>query len=182
LRCLEGRPVHLRQRAAICTQTGVVTIAPLDQRCLNMAARRGLIRRGPSPCAASIAKETTMKLGAFSISLAVKDIEASRAFYEKLGFGKFGGNAAQNWLILKNGDHIIGLFQGMFEKNILTFNPGWDQDAKPVDGFTDVRELQRRLKASGVALTSEADESTTGPASFTMLDPDGNPILVDQHV
>lgn len=123
-----------------------------------------------------------MKLGAFSISLAVKDIEASRAFYEKLGFETFGGNAEQNWLILKNGDHIIGLFQGMFEKNILTFNPGWDQDANRIGGFTDVRELQRRLKASGIALTTEADESTTGPASFTLIDPDGNPILIDQHV
>ena len=123
-----------------------------------------------------------MNLGAFSVSLAVKDIEASRAFYEKLGFTTFGGNAAQNWLILKNGPHIIGLFQGMFEKNILTFNPGWDQDANSVDGFTDVRELQHRLKASGVALVSEADESSTGPASFSLLDPDGNPILIDQHV
>ena len=126
--------------------------------------------------------EQTMNLGAFSVSLAVKDIEASRAFYEKLGFTTFGGNAAQNWLILKNGEHIIGLFQGMFEKNILTFNPGWDQNANSVAGFTDVRELQRRLKASGVALVSEADESSTGPASFSLLDPDGNPILVDQHV
>ena len=123
-----------------------------------------------------------MNLGAFSVSLAVKDIEASRAFYEKLGFTTFGGNAAQNWLILKNGEHIIGLFQGMFEKNILTFNPGWDQNANSVAGFTDVRELQRRLKASGVTLVSEADESSTGPASFSLLDPDGNPILVDQHV
>ncbi len=123
-----------------------------------------------------------MQLGAFSISLAVKDIAASKAFYEKFGFTVFGGNAAQKWLILKNGDHIIGLFQGMFDKNILTFNPGWDQDAKLVPGFTDVRELQRQLKAKGVKLTTEADETTTGPASFTALDPDGNPILVDQHV
>jgi catechol 2,3-dioxygenase-like lactoylglutathione lyase family enzyme len=123
-----------------------------------------------------------MKLGAFSISLAVKDIEASRAFYEKFGFKIFGGNAAQNWLILKNGDHIIGLFQGMFEKNSLTFNPGWDSNANKVDGFTDVRELQRELKAQGVQLMTEADETTSGPASFVAIDPDGNPILVDQHV
>jgi catechol 2,3-dioxygenase-like lactoylglutathione lyase family enzyme len=123
-----------------------------------------------------------MELGAFSISLAVKDIEASRAFYEKFGFTVFGGDAAQNWLILKNGDAIIGLFQGMFEKNILTFNPGWDSDARSLDTFTDVRELQRRLKAQGVELQSEADESTTGPAHFIAVDPDGNPILVDQHV
>ncbi len=123
-----------------------------------------------------------MELGAFSISLAVKDIEASRIFYEKLGFKVFGGDASQNWLILKNGDCIIGLFQGMFEKNMLTFNPGWDSNAHPLQTFTDVRELQRQLKAQGVALMSEADESTTGPASFVAVDPDGNPILVDQHV
>jgi catechol 2,3-dioxygenase-like lactoylglutathione lyase family enzyme len=123
-----------------------------------------------------------MELGAFSISLAVKDIEASRAFYEKFGFKVFGGNASQNWLILKNGDHTIGLFQGMFEKNMLTFNPGWDINASKLDTFNDVRELQRQLKAQGVQLLSEADETTTGPASFVAVDPDGNPILVDQHV
>jgi lactoylglutathione lyase len=127
-------------------------------------------------------KEQRMELGAFSISLAVKDLEASRTFYEKFGFTVFGGDAAQNWLILKNGDHIIGLFQGMFAKNILTFNPGWDSSARMLDTFTDVRELQRQLKAQGVEFQSEADESTTGPASFVAVDPDGNPILVDQHV
>jgi catechol 2,3-dioxygenase-like lactoylglutathione lyase family enzyme len=123
-----------------------------------------------------------MQLGAFSISLAVKDLEASRAFYEKLGFTKFGGDADQHWLILKNGAHVIGLFQGMFEKNLLTFNPGWDQDAQAVEGFEDVRDLQRKLKAAGVELATEADETTTGPASFVLVDPDGNPVLVDQHV
>ena len=123
-----------------------------------------------------------MELGAFSISLAVKDLEASRAFYEKFGFEALGGDAAQGWLILKNGRHVIGLFQGMFDKNILTFNPGWDQGAQKLDSFTDVRELQRQLKAQGVQLEQEADESTTGPASFVAVDPDGNPILVDQHV
>jgi len=123
-----------------------------------------------------------MELGNFSVSLAVKDIKTSRAFYEKLGFAAMGGDVAQNWLILKNGAAIIGLFQGMFEKNILTFNPGWDSNAGKLDRFTDVRELQRRLKASGVALMSEADEATTGPASLMAVDPDGNPILVDQHV
>ncbi|MGB5211971.1 MAG: VOC family protein [Gammaproteobacteria bacterium] len=123
-----------------------------------------------------------MELGAFSISLAVKDLGASKAFYEKFGFEAIGGNAAQNWLILRNGDHTIGLFQGMFDKNILTFNPGWDKACNTLDNFTDVRELQRELKAQGVELTGEADESTTGPASFTAIDPDGNPILVDQHV
>lgn len=122
-----------------------------------------------------------MELGVFSVSLAVKDIEASRQFYEKLGFKTFGGNQAQNWLILKNGDHIIGLFQGMFEKNMLTFNPGWDSNAQNLPSFTDVRDLQRELKAQGVQLATEADETTTGPASFVVIDPDGNPILVDQH-
>jgi catechol 2,3-dioxygenase-like lactoylglutathione lyase family enzyme len=123
-----------------------------------------------------------MELGAFSISLAVKDLEASRSFYEKFGFTPFAGNASQNWLILKNGDHVIGLFQGMFEKNILTFNPGWDSSAQKVDHFTDIRELQRRLREQGVQFAQEADESTTGPASLIAVDPDGNPILLDQHV
>jgi len=123
-----------------------------------------------------------MELGAFSISLAVKDIVASRAFYEKFGFKVFHGEISQNWLIMKNGDHAIGLFQGMFEKNILTFNPGWDSNAQKLETFTDVRELQRQLKAQGVEFVSEADESTTGPASFIAVDPDGNPILFDQHI
>jgi catechol 2,3-dioxygenase-like lactoylglutathione lyase family enzyme len=123
-----------------------------------------------------------MQLGAFSVSLAVKDIEASRAFYQKLGFEPFGGDASQNWLILKNGDHVIGLFQGMFEKNMLTFIPGWDQCAQNVDAFTDVRDLQRQLAAKGVTFQQQADENSTGPASFVVTDPDGNPILVDQHV
>ena len=123
-----------------------------------------------------------MELGAFSISLTVKDIGASRQFYEKFGFAVFGGDASQNWLIMKNGDHVIGLFQGMFGKNMLTFNPGWDSSARELDAFTDVREIQRHLKAQGVALASETDEGSTGPASFVAMDPDGNPILVDQHV
>ena len=123
-----------------------------------------------------------MQLGAFSVSLAVKDLQASRSFYEKLGFTALGFGDGQSWLILKNGDHVIGLFQGMFEKNILTFNPGWDQNANPVGAFTDVRDLQRRLKAEGVELVQEANESTTGPASFMAVDPDGNPVLVDQHL
>lgn len=123
-----------------------------------------------------------MELGTFSISLAVKDLEASKKFYEKFGFKVFAGDQSQNWLILKNGDHVIGLFQGMFDKNIMTFNPGWNSNAQKLDTFTDVRELQRQLKAQGVQLVNEADESTTGPASFIAVDPDGNPILVDQHV
>lgn len=123
-----------------------------------------------------------MQLGAFSVSLAVKDISASKAFYEKLGFEVFTGDISQNWLILKNGAHVIGLFQGMFERNTLTFNPGWDSNAEKLGTFTDVRELQRLLKARGVELLTEADEGTDGPASFMVVDPDGNPILVDQHV
>ena len=125
---------------------------------------------------------TDVQLGAFSVSLAVKDIEASRSFYEKLGFVAFMGDATQNWLMLRNGDHVIGLFQGMFERNVLTFNPGWDDQARAVEKFTDVREHQRRLKSKGLKLTNEADESSTGPASFMVIDPDGNPVLIDQHV
>ena len=116
------------------------------------------------------------------ITLGVADLVRARAFYEKLGFVQIGGNEAQNWLILKNGSHVIGLFQGMFDKNILTFNPGWDQHAKKLPTFTDVRVLQSQLKAAGLTLVTEADEATTGPASFVVNDPDGNPILVDQHV
>jgi len=123
-----------------------------------------------------------MELGAFSISLAVKDIVASRAFYERFGFSVFAGHQDQNWLILKNGDAVIGLFQGMFDKNILTFNPGWDSAAQRLSSFTDVRDLQRQLKAEGIQPVQEADENTTGPASFVAVDPDGNPILFDQHV
>lgn len=122
-----------------------------------------------------------MNLGVFSISLAVKDIAASNDFYEKLGFTKFGGDQAQNWLIMKNGETVVGLFQGMFPNNILTFNPGWDSEAKNVDPFTDVRQLQRELRLKGLTFATEADESTSGPASFVITDPDGNTILVDQH-
>jgi lactoylglutathione lyase len=122
-----------------------------------------------------------MDLGAFSVSLAVKDLAASQAFYEKLGFTPFHGEAAQGWLVLKNGQTVIGLFQGMFEANILTFNPGWDQAAQPSDPFTDVREIQRRLREAGLSFDQEADESTSGPASLILTDPDGNQILVDQH-
>ena len=123
-----------------------------------------------------------MQLGTFSLSLAVKDIQVSKDFYEKFGFQVFGGDISQNWLILKNGDTTIGLFQGMFEQNSLTFNPGWDKNAQQLEEFTDVRQLQRLLKEQDVEFVSEADEDTTGPAHFIVLDPDGNPILVDQHV
>lgn len=123
-----------------------------------------------------------MELGAFSISLAVKDIKASKEFYEKLGFKVFGGNIDQNWLILKNGDTLIGIFQGMFDKNTLTFNPGWDGNAQKLDTFADVREIQRHLQGQGIAFEVAADETTTGPGYFMVMDPDGNPILVDQHI
>lgn len=122
-----------------------------------------------------------MQLGAFSISLAVKDLAKSKAFYEKLGFSKMEGDEEQNWLVLKNGSTVIGLFQGMFEKNMLTFNPGWDQGANPLERFTDVRQLQADLKTKNVHLESEVDEKGSGPGSFVVIDPDGNPILVDQH-
>ncbi|MFB7642409.1 VOC family protein [Peribacillus butanolivorans] len=122
-----------------------------------------------------------MKLGAFSVSLSVKDINKSKSFYEDLGFQVFGGDITQNWLIMKNESCIIGLFQGMFEKNILTFNPGWNENAENLNSFTDIRDIQNQLKENGIKILSEADETTEGPASFTIEDPDGNPILVDQH-
>lgn len=123
-----------------------------------------------------------MNLGAFSSSLAVQDIAVSLKFYQKLGFQEAGGDQSQNWLILRNGDVTIGLFQGMFERNVLTFNPGWNAQAEPLAAFDDVREIQQELKNQGLALTTEADTSTTGPASLMLIDPDGNPILIDQHV
>lgn len=123
-----------------------------------------------------------MKLGAFSISLAVKDIGVSRDFYTRLGFEVAGGDAAQGWLILRNGQSVIGLFQGMFDKNIVTFNPGWDQNAQALDSFDDVRAIQKHLRAAGLTLRSEADPDSKGPASITLTDPDGNPVLIDQHV
>ena len=123
-----------------------------------------------------------MVLGNFSVSLSVKNLEASRAFYEKLGFVQFAGDAKQNWLILRNGSAIIGLFQGVFERNSLTFNPGWDSECNKLPIFTDVRELQRRLRSAGIEPVTPADESSTGPASFIVIDPDGNPVIIDQHV
>lgn len=123
-----------------------------------------------------------MKLGCFSVSLSVKDLQASRAFYEKLGFEVYAGEMERNYLIMKNGDTNIGLFQGMFEGNILTFNPGWDQDAQPLADFEDVRDLQKKLKTAGVELHKEADEGSSGPDSLVFLDPDGNVIMLDQHV
>lgn len=123
-----------------------------------------------------------MKLGAFSVSLNVKNIQASKTFYETLGFSIFGGNIKSNYLIMKNGDSIIGLFQGMFEKNILTFNPGWDQNANALEAFDDVRTIQEHLKTNAIKLEKEADGNTSGPASILLYDPDGNTILIDQHV
>ncbi len=127
-------------------------------------------------------KQQPTTLGAFSISLAVRDLQASRDFYEKLDFAVVGGDPAHNWLILRNGTVTLGLFKGMFERNMLTFNPGWDAQAQAVEAFTDVREHQRRLKAQGVTLMTEADENSQGPASVVLVDPDGNPVLIDQHV
>ena len=125
---------------------------------------------------------TSMQLGNFSVSLTVKDIAKSREFYEKLGFRVFGGDQAKNWLILQNETSTIGLFQGVFERNIMTFNPGWDRSGNSLPDFDDVRDIQKKLKAAGLKLESEADESTTGPAGLMLMDPDGNPILIDQHV
>lgn len=151
-----------------------------------MLNRRRLIAHTAALAAAAGQPPATapdnLDLGNFSISLAVKDIKASRQFYEKLGFKAFLGDAARNWLIMKNGTHVIGLFQGLFDRNILTFNPGWDSNAQKLPSFTDVREIQRRLKAQGIKPAKEAGETTTGPASFIVTDPDGNQILFDQHV
>jgi catechol 2,3-dioxygenase-like lactoylglutathione lyase family enzyme len=130
----------------------------------------------------TVKEELLMELGAFSVSLSVKDINASKAFYEKLGFTIFAGELSQNWLIMRSGLHVIGLFQGMFPTNTLTFNPGWDNNAQPVSTFSDIRELQRHFKAQGLEIINEADEASQGPASFMLMDPDGNPILFDQHV
>lgn len=123
-----------------------------------------------------------MKLGAFSVSLAVKDIHKSKAFYEKLGFTPFAGEIEKNYLIMKNGNALVGLFQDMFDKNILTFNPGWDESANKLEDFTDVRDIQKHIKSHQIPLITEADENSSGPASFVILDPDGNPVLIDQHV
>ncbi len=146
-------------------------------------AYRSMGGEGASACTCqTFVEESVMQLGNFSVSLAVKDIEASRAFYEKFGFSLWGGDPQQKWVILKNGSTVIGLFQGMFERNLLTFNPGWDGDGNALPEFTDIRDLQRELKARGVPLLSEVDESSAGPASCMVQDPDGNQILLDQHV
>lgn len=149
---------------------------------LVLASCRALEPLDTSPTAPPAEKETTMELGAFSISLAVKDLAASRSFYEKLGFAEAGGDASQNWLILRNGTTTIGLFQGMFPNNLMTFNPGWSWEAKGLDEFTDIRDIQARLKEAGLELQAEAEESGTGPAHLMLVDPDGNAILLDQHV
>lgn len=141
----------------------------------------GVIERAANRTSRTQSQEPTMDLGNFCICLAVKDIAASRAFYEKLGFRQVAGVQEQNWLVMQNGTTKVGLFQGMFDKNMLCFNPGWDSNGKNIDPFTDIREIQKQLKAQGVTFTMEADESSTGPASFMLMDPDGNPILFDQH-
>lgn len=175
---MKGTPVF-RFLAALTTTT--VAAAALTG-CGSTNSMTLTNASGIEPPHTETTKEQSMELGNFSVSLAVKDIGASRAFYEKLGFKVFGGEESQNWLILRNETAVIGLFQGMFENNIMTFNPGWSRDAKPLDDFQDVRELQKMLKAQGISLVTEADETTTGPASFVLVDPDGNTILVDQHV
>jgi len=136
----------------------------------------------PPPDSPPASGDTALRLGNFSVSLTVKDLAASRAFYEKLGFHQKGGEPAQNWIVLQNETSTIGLFQGMFERNMLTYNPGWDRDANTLPDFTDVRELQRTLESRGLTPTVRADESTDGPAYLMLVDPDGNPILIDQHV
>jgi len=141
-----------------------------------------LLRQATDPASVRKSGEASMRLGNFSVSLAVKDIAKSREFYEKLGFRVILGEQRQNWLILQNETATIGLFQGMFSKNTMTFNPGWDRSGKPLADFDDVRDIQRKLKERGLALAPEADETSTGPASLMALDPDGNPILLDQHV
>lgn len=153
--------------------TGLAVVAAL-LACLTLAAQQ--------PAPTPDVNDAKPELGAFSVSLAVKDIAASRAFYETLGFKVVMGQQQQKWLILRSGTTTIGLFQGMFERNGLTFNPGWNAEAKPLASFEDVRAIQSRIKAAGLALTSEADENSSGPASFSLLDPDGNPVLFDQHV
>jgi catechol 2,3-dioxygenase-like lactoylglutathione lyase family enzyme len=140
------------------------------------------IVQSPPPPAAATEGSPSMELGVFSISLAVKNLAASRSFYEKLGFEQIGGDEAQNYLIMQNGDNTVGLFHGMFEDNILTFNPGWNSKQETLDDFTDVRDLQAALESRGVQLTTRTDETGAGPASIVAIDPDGNPILIDQHV
>jgi catechol 2,3-dioxygenase-like lactoylglutathione lyase family enzyme len=159
-------------------QLARITTAVALAATLTLAA--GTIARAPAP--ANAPGEEAMKLGAFSVSLAVKDLAVSKAFYTKLGFAPVGGNEEHNWLVLQNGTTTIGLFQGMFEQNILTFCPGWTSSKGLVEGFQDVREIQKTLKSRGLTLTTEADESSRGPASLTLSDPDGNMILFDQHV
>lgn len=163
------------------TKTGLAFTGIILQK-FNAFAAPGSQQLQESLPTALINQTNNMKLGAFSISLNVKDLAASKQFYENFGFTVFGGDMKKNYLIMKNGNALIGLFQGMFQGNILTFNPGWDENAKKVENFDDVREIQRQLKTKGVKFVSEADEKTSGPAGFMVLDPDGNQILIDQHI
>ena len=149
--------------------------------CSGSKVQRGESIASPSNETINTTNNNAMKLGAFSISLSVKDLARSKEFYESLGFGVLGGSMEQNYLIMKNGNALVGLFHGMFEGHILTFNPGWDEEAKEVNPFDDVREIQKELKAEGIVLDSEADESSSGPASLVLKDPDGNLIFIDQH-
>lgn len=158
--------------------TGLLTAFALGFYINNVFAQKTTINNSINK---STETQNNMKLGAFSISLSVKDLKTSKEFYEKFGFKQFAGSMEQNYLIMKNDNALIGLFQGMFQGNILTFNPGWDENANNVENFDDIRKIQQQLKNSGLTLTSEADEKTTGPASFILTDPDGNVILIDQH-
>jgi lactoylglutathione lyase len=153
--------------------------APRDER---SETQHSSPERGLAMNQEAVKTNDSLDLGAFTLSLAVKDLAASRAFYAKLGFQVVGGDAAQNWLVLQNGTTKIGIFQGMFEKNMLTFNPGWSSEREHLEGFDDVRKIQRVLEGHGLELQTRAEEQTTGPAHLVVVDPDGNPILVDQHV
>lgn len=171
---------------ACAAALGAIVVMPLRHDAAGRLAADEPVKNEPAKDASTTKEYAPMQLGNFSVSLSVKDIAASRAFYEKLGFKVVGGKQEQNWLVLQNDTSTIGLFQGMFEKNTLTYNPGWTRDSKPHDEaagpFTDVRELQKELKARGVTLTAATDEAGTGPAYIVLTDPDGNPILIDQHV
>jgi catechol 2,3-dioxygenase-like lactoylglutathione lyase family enzyme len=183
----DGAPLQYETMPAAAATGGRVSWQPITWQSSPIGAadaRRPGVNSagGRHPAPATVHQGDLMDLGAFSISLAVKDISVSRSFYERLGFTVAGGDQDAGWLILRSGTTVLGLFQGMFEKNLLTFNPGWDQGANPLPEFTDVRAIQQRLKAAGIVPAHEADESTTGPAHFVVEDPDGNQILFDQHV
>jgi catechol 2,3-dioxygenase-like lactoylglutathione lyase family enzyme len=181
VRCFASINRIKKMRTPILLIAGLMTLLVLGSYSKTIIPEQPKNSIGKSGTKTIKEQEDHMKLGAFSISLSVKDLETSKEFYENLGFTTLGGGMEQNYLIMKNENSLIGLFQGMFEGNILTFNPGWDENGKNIDKFNDVREIQKHLKSKGIALISEADEKTSGPASLMVKDPDGNLILVDQH-